>query len=79
MKSRTTRNFRELFRDLPLPVQKQTLVNPSHPGLNFKKIEERGNLYSERIGLGYRALGLLEGSEIVWFWIGPHGDYDRQT
>ena len=51
--------------------------NPSHPGLNFKKVDEKDNIYSARIGLGYRALGQMDGSEIVWFWIGPHSDYDR--
>jgi hypothetical protein len=30
-----------------------------------------------RIGLGYRALGVIEGSAIIWFWIGSHADYDR--
>jgi len=28
-------------------------------------------------GLGYRALGVLEGSTVIWFWIGLHADYDR--
>jgi len=51
--------------------------NPFHPGLNFKKVDDENNIYSARIGLGYRALGQLDGSDIVWFWIGPHGDYDR--
>jgi len=30
-----------------------------------------------RIGIGYRALGRVDGDEIVWFWIGPHGEYDK--
>jgi hypothetical protein len=51
--------------------------NPSHPGLNFKKIDEENDIYSARIGLGYRALGQIDGEAIVWFWIGPHGDYDK--
>lgn len=51
--------------------------NPSHPGLNFKKVDEENNIYSARVGLGYRALGQIDGSEIVWFWIGPHGNYDK--
>jgi hypothetical protein len=41
------------------------------------RVDKEDNIYSARIGLGYRALGQLEGSEIVWFWIGPHSDYDR--
>lgn len=84
MKSVTTRRFRELYADLPEQVRLQTRRayqlfrrNPSHPGLNFKKIDEENNVYSARIGLGYRALGQLDGSDIVWFWIGPHSDYNR--
>ena len=41
--------------------------NPAHPGLNFKKVEE-DNIYSVRVGLGYRAPGQMDGAEIVWFW-----------
>jgi hypothetical protein len=52
--------------------------NPSHPGLNFKKMDGQNNIYSVRIGLGYRALGqVVDGSDIVWFWIGAHADYDK--
>jgi len=29
------------------------------------------------VTLGYRALGLLDDDEIVWFWIGTHAGYDR--
>jgi hypothetical protein len=29
------------------------------------------------VTLAYRAVGLLEGDEITWFWIGTHADYDR--
>jgi hypothetical protein len=50
--------------------------NPSHPSLQFKKIDQP-NIYSVRVGLGYRAIGALEGSDIVWFWIGSHSEYDR--
>jgi len=30
------------------------------------------------LGLGYRAIGRLVGAEIVWFWIGPHQEYDKR-
>jgi hypothetical protein len=30
-----------------------------------------------RIGLAYRALGVRDGEEIIWFWIGSHAHYDR--
>ena len=51
--------------------------NPRHPSLRFKKIDQESNTYSVRIGLGYRALGVMRGSRIVWHWIGSHADYDR--
>lgn len=53
--------------------------NPYHPSLNFKKGDAANDIYSARIGLGYRALGKLDGSEIVWYWIGPHGAYDKRV
>ena len=34
-------------------------------------------VYSVRISLEYRALGIRAGEEIVWFWIGSHGNYDK--
>ena len=51
--------------------------NPSHPGLNFKKADYQNDIYSARVGLGYRAVGQMDGEDIVWFWIGPHGEYDK--
>jgi hypothetical protein len=84
IESRTTRSFRTAFAALPDEVQGQArrayrlfLANPGHPSLRFKKVEQTENVYSVRIGLGYRALGVLEGSVIIWFWIGSHADYDR--
>jgi hypothetical protein len=34
-------------------------------------------VYSVRVTFRYRAIGLLEGEEITWIWIGTHADYDR--
>ena len=86
MRSFTTRRFREAFRVLPDATQSQARKayrlfrqNPSHPGLNFKKVDGENNIYAARIGLGYRALGKLDGPDIVWFWIGPHGKYDHRV
>lgn len=84
MKSFTSRRFREAYAILPEHIRRQARrayrlfkQDPSHPGLNFKKVDEQNNLYSIRVGLGYRALGHFDGSEIIWFWIGSHGDYDK--
>jgi hypothetical protein len=50
-----------------------------HPGLQFKKVEGEDDLYSVRISANYRALGVMQGSRIVWFWIGSHADYDKRV
>ena len=84
MKSFTSRSFRDLYASLPAHVQQKAKrayrlfqLNPSHPGLNFKKLNHRNGIYSARVGIGYRVLGRFEGEDIVWFWIGSHGDYDQ--
>jgi hypothetical protein len=35
-------------------------------------------VWSVRITLGYRALGIVDGDTITWFWIGNHQDYERR-
>jgi hypothetical protein len=84
IESRTTRSFRAAFAALPEEIQAQARrayrifrENPSHPSLRFKKVDPLENVYSVRIGLGYRALGVLEGSVVIWFWIGSHAEHDR--
>jgi hypothetical protein len=27
--------------------------------------------------LDYRAVGALDGNNMVWFWVCPHADYER--
>jgi hypothetical protein len=84
VQSRVTRKFWRLFSDLPLDVQRDAKrayrnfqSNPGHPGLQFKKLEGADDIYSVRIGLGFRALAVVEGDRVVWYWIGSHVDYDR--
>lgn len=55
--------------------------NPSHPGLRLKPVSSADpTIFSVRIGRSYRALAIRddEGSGMIWFWIGSHGDYDRE-
>ena len=34
-------------------------------------------IFSVRVGRGYRVVGLREEPDlIVWFWIGPHEEYE---
>ena len=51
--------------------------NPAHPSLQFKRVSTREPIYSARVGLHYRVLGLLDGDTIAWGWIGPHAEYDK--
>ncbi len=48
--------------------------NPWHPSLQLKKV---GRFWSVRVGLRYRALVIEHEGELVWVWIGLHGDYDH--
>ena len=84
MISRTRRSFRDGFRRLPAEVKQQTRrayaawkVDPFHGSLQFKSVSEAGNLWSVRIGRGYRALGRRYGNTVEWFWIGSHAEYDQ--
>ena len=84
MNSRTTRQFRELFAALPEHVRRQArqayrlfLQDPRHPGLHFKQVHAEPPIYSARVGISFRAVGVLDGNTVVWFWIGSHADYDR--
>ncbi|MGJ8726253.1 MAG: ParE family toxin-like protein [Roseibacillus sp.] len=45
-----------------------------HPSVHFKKV---GKYWSARVTGSYRAVGLLDGDTIVWFFIGTHAEYDR--
>ena len=49
--------------------------NPLYPSLHFKKVSV--GLWSIRITNDYRALGYEDGDRIVWYWIGPHSEYER--
>jgi hypothetical protein len=84
MKSRTTDRFRHLLADAPQAIQEKARaafrlwsVNPSHPSLQFKNVHSHRPVYSARIDLNWRAVGILEGSDMIWFWIGPHDKYER--
>lgn len=84
MNSRTTERFRKVFEKLSPQIQEQAREayrlfeqNPQHPSLRFKKIHKSQDIYSVRISRDYRALGVLEGDTIIWFWIGSHADYDQ--
>jgi hypothetical protein len=82
--SQITDDFLECFQRLPGTVREQARKayrlwrsNPRHPSLHFKRIHSTEPLYSVRVGLGWRVVGLLEGDTMTWSWIGSHAEYDR--
>lgn len=87
MRSETTADFWKLYASLPTMVQRTANKTfalwraiPNHPSLHFKPLGSRAPVYSVRVGMGYRALGVRDdrdGDVIVWFWIGTHAEYDR--
>jgi hypothetical protein len=83
VKSVTTEQFRRLYS--AASIQRQTQIkrsyklwfeNPAHPSIRFKKVHATDPIYSARVDLDWRALGVLEGDTVVWFWVGPHDQYD---
>ena len=84
MKSSVTKEFRRRLERLPTSVQEQAVQayvlwhsNPYHNSLQFKRVSQRQPIYSVRIGIGSRALGLREADHVYWFWIGSHAEYDE--
>jgi hypothetical protein len=84
MKHHTLPRFWQHYRQLPPAIQKLADKNfellktdPHHPSLHLKKVGTPKQLWSVRIGAQYRALGLDKSEGIIWFWIGPHAEYDK--
>ena len=51
--------------------------NPRHPGVQFKRVDDEEPVYSARVSDAYRAVGILEGDTVIWYWIGSHDEYER--
>ena len=73
--------FWQSYRALPATTQRladrcfeQLKLDPNHPSLHFKKV---GRFWSARVGIRHRVVGIESNKEIVWFWIGPHAEYDK--
>ena len=83
MKSVTTEQFRKQYAAATSRQQAQIKKsyklwreNPSHPSIRFKKVHATEPIYSARVDLDWRALGVLDADTVVWFWVGPHDEYD---
>jgi hypothetical protein len=81
MKSRAVASFWDDYNRLPAEIQKLAnkqyklwLTNYHHPSVRFKKV---GPYWSARITDDYRAVGIMDGDAIVWFFIGTHAEYNH--
>ena len=84
MKSATLPSFWTAYRFLPVSIKRSARKsyrlweqNPFHPSLHFKCVNTAENVWSVRIKLGYRALGIFDNDVVTWFWIGGHDEYER--
>jgi len=80
----TTDQFRKALEKLPFEVRTNAKkayelwkIDPYHYSLNFKRIHSIKPIYSVRIGLSYRALGVKDDETLIWFWIGSHEEYNN--
>jgi len=81
MKSKAVLSFWEAYYKLPTDIRKLAikqfrlwLENPNHPSVRFKKV---GAYWSARINNDYRAVGIMDGEVVIWFFIGTHKEYER--
>lgn len=84
MNSATLPSFWEAYSTLEEPLRMAArkayrlwAENPFHRSLSFKCINHQEGIWSVRISRGCRAVGVMEGDTVTWFWIGRHGDYER--
>jgi hypothetical protein len=81
MRHRANPRFWSCYHALPTEVREladrcyaHLRQDPHHPSLHFKRV---GDFWSVRVGAHYRALAVERGSDLVWFWIGTHAEYEH--
>jgi len=84
MRSATLPSFWEGYRKLEPDIRRRAkrayrlwTDDPFHPSLRFKCINPQEGIWSVRVTLGFRAVGVLDGDTVTWFWVGSHDDYER--
>lgn len=84
MNSATLPSFWTAYRPLDETVKQSArkayrlwAENPFHPSLRFKCINQEEDIGAVRITRGYRAVGVLEGDTVTWFWVGNHDEYEQ--
>ena len=83
MKSETLPSFWKNYRAMSPAVRagarkayRLWAENPFHPSLHFKCINSEEDIWSVRVTKSHRALGVLSGDTVTWFWIGDHDEYE---
>jgi len=84
MNSRTSERFWKCYDGLPTTIKKQAKEaykqfqeNPYYPSLHFKQVHSTRPIFSLRVTKDYRAVGIIQGEDIIWFWIGTHSAYNK--
>ena len=72
MKSELTDSFIKCFAKLPERVRQTARKNykfwkqnPAHPSLEFKKLNTKEIVYSVRVGIGWRAVGVMKNDDTI--------------
>lgn len=78
-------SYWQQFDDLPAEVRKLAeenyhswKENPRNPGLRFKQIHQSLPIFSFRVGMRHRTVGVETGDgRVVWFWVGSFESFDK--
>ena len=78
-------NYWKSMEKLPEEVRKKAektyamwRENPKHPALRFKKIHPTQPIYSFRVGVAYRTIGVeAADNRLVWFWVGSFAEFEK--
>jgi len=82
--SHLTDEFFQYYRALPARVREQARQayalfqgDPHHPSLRLRSVHPTRPIVSARVGIDHRVVGVRDGADVFWFWIGSHSDYDQ--
>ena len=70
----TTVSYQTKIQNLADKSYELLQQDPRYPSLHLKKV---GQYWSVRVGIHYRAIAIAEGTDLAWFWIGSHAEYDQ--
>ena len=83
MKSEGNQDFWDLYWELQEDARKLAKAkfqlwkqDTTMRGLDFKRIDDKEDIWSVHIGDHYRALCVKDGDAYIWYWIGTHEEYN---